>query len=196
MNRAETLIHGDLHTGSIMVNEDETYVIDPEFAFYGPMAFDVGAIIANLLLAYFSRDWHGRVNGASPEPYQAWLLDQVRDIWSGFSAKFQALWRDHEGRSKTHFIGNDPSRVCADAFRAHFMQQLFADTLGFAGCKMIRRIVGMAKVADITRITDDAVRAAIEVRCLQCAETLLMERASLTSIEDVIGLAREIGSAS
>jgi 5-methylthioribose kinase len=196
MNRAETLIHGDLHTGSIMVNEDETYVIDPEFAFYGPMAFDVGAIIANLLLAYFSRDWHGRVNGASPEPYQAWLLDQVRDIWSGFSAKFQALWRDHEGRSKTHFIGNDPSRVCADAFRAHFMQQLFADTLGFAGCKMIRRIVGMAKVAEITRITDDAARAAIEVRCLQCAETLLIERASLTSIEDVIGLAREIGSAS
>jgi 5-methylthioribose kinase len=76
------------------------------------------------------------------------------------------------------------------------MQQLFADTLGFAGCKMIRRIVGMAKVAEITRIPDDIARAAIEVRCLQCAETLLIQRASLTGVEDVIGLAREIGSAS
>ena len=34
MNHAETLLHGDLHTGSIMVNADETYVIDPEFSFY------------------------------------------------------------------------------------------------------------------------------------------------------------------
>ncbi len=195
MNRAETLLHGDLHTGSIMVNEDETYVIDPEFAFYGPMAFDIGAVIANLLLAFFSRDWHGRVNGASPEPYQAWLLEQVRIIWSSFAEKFQALWREHEGRSKTHFIGDEPDRACADAFKARFMQQLFADMLGFAGCKMIRRIVGMAKVAEITRISDDGARAAIEVRCLRCAETLLIERASMTSVEDIIDLARTVGAA-
>ena len=36
MGSAEALIHGDLHTGSIMVTQDETRVIDPEFAFYGP----------------------------------------------------------------------------------------------------------------------------------------------------------------
>jgi 5-methylthioribose kinase len=195
MNHAETLLHGDLHTGSIMVNEDETYVIDPEFAFYGPMAFDIGAVIANLLLAYFSRDWHGRVNSGSPETYQAWLLDQVRTIWSGFTTKFLSLWREHERRSKTHFIGDEPDRACADAFKARFMQQLLAQTLGFAGCKMIRRIVGMAKVAEITRIPDDAARAAIEVRCLRCAETLLVERASMTHIEDVINVAREVGAA-
>ena len=51
MASPEALIHGDLHTGSIMVTESETRVIDPEFAFYGPMGFDVGAIIVNLLLA-------------------------------------------------------------------------------------------------------------------------------------------------
>jgi 5-methylthioribose kinase len=195
MNRAETLLHGDLHTGSIMVNEDETYVIDPEFAFYGPMAFDIGAIIANLLLAYFSRDWHGRQDGGSPEAYQVWLLDQVRAIWSGFTAKFLSLWREHEGRSKTHFIGDEPDRACADAFKARFMQQLFTDTLGFAGCKMIRRIVGMAKVAEITRIPDDSARAAIEVRCLRCAETLLVERASMTTVDDVIDLAWKVEAA-
>ena len=38
--------------------EDTTYVIDPEFAFYGPMAFDVGKILANLLLAFFACDGH------------------------------------------------------------------------------------------------------------------------------------------
>lgn len=31
----QALIHGDLHTGSVMCDEEHTYVIDPEFAFYG-----------------------------------------------------------------------------------------------------------------------------------------------------------------
>lgn len=30
--------------GSIMVTADESVVIDPEFAFYGPMAFDVAKV--------------------------------------------------------------------------------------------------------------------------------------------------------
>jgi 5-methylthioribose kinase len=46
MGAPEALIHGDLHTGSIMVTARETRVIDPEFAFYGPMGFDVGAVMA------------------------------------------------------------------------------------------------------------------------------------------------------
>ncbi|TIU04340.1 MAG: S-methyl-5-thioribose kinase, partial [Mesorhizobium sp.] len=41
---AETLLHGDLHSGSIMVTDTETRMIDPEFAFYGPIAFDVGML--------------------------------------------------------------------------------------------------------------------------------------------------------
>lgn len=51
----EALIHGDLHTGSIMVSSESTKVIDPEFAFYGPIGFDLGAFIANLLLSFFSQ---------------------------------------------------------------------------------------------------------------------------------------------
>jgi 5-methylthioribose kinase len=192
MNDAETLLHGDLHTGSIMVNKDETYVIDPEFAFYGPMGFDVGAVLANLLLAYFSRDWHDRRIEAEHENYREWLLDQVTGIWSAFEKKFQKLWREHESRRKSHFIGDDPGGNCADAYRARFMQRLLASSLGFAGCKMIRRIVGMAKVADITSISDDTVRAAIEVKCIQFAERLLIERHAFGSIAAVVDLARDI----
>ncbi len=54
MNNAQALLHGDLHTGSIFVNQDSTKVIDPEFAFYGPMAYDIGALIANLTMNYIS----------------------------------------------------------------------------------------------------------------------------------------------
>ncbi|CAN7341018.1 S-methyl-5-thioribose kinase [Caballeronia sp. LjRoot29] len=196
MTRAESLLHGDLHTGSIMVNQDETFVIDPEFAFYGPMGFDVGAILANLWLAYFSRDWHGRMEGKDPEHYQEWLLEQAAQIWNGFSIKFLNLWRDHERSSRQHFIGDDPDEACSEAFRTHFMRRLFADALGFAGCKMIRRIVGMAKVAEITSIPDEAVRAKIEVRCLRFAEALLVQRQQFDGIDEVLAHARTVRSQS
>jgi len=51
-------LHGDLHTGSIMVTQDSTKCIDPEFGFYGPMGFDLGAFLGNLILAYISQDGH------------------------------------------------------------------------------------------------------------------------------------------
>ena len=192
MNHAETLVHGDLHTGSIMVNEAETYVIDPEFAFYGPMGFDIGALLANLLLAYYAQDWHERQRGRDPHDYQHWLLDQVEQVWSGFAEQFEGLWRQHERDRGGAFIGGAADAPAAVAFRQRFMQRRFADALGFAGCKMIRRIVGMAKVADITGITDDAARARIEVRCLRLAEALLVKREDFASIGEVVELAANV----
>lgn len=56
--RTQALLHGDLHTGSIMVTQTSTKCIDPEFGFYGPMGFDVGAFLGNLMLAYVSQDGH------------------------------------------------------------------------------------------------------------------------------------------
>ncbi|HKR39785.1 MAG TPA: S-methyl-5-thioribose kinase [Paraburkholderia sp.] len=192
MNHAETLVHGDLHTGSIMANEYETYVIDPEFAFYGPMGFDTGAFIANLLLAYYARDWHDREAGRDPAAYQGWLLEQVEAVWNAFAQKFAQIWRLHERETGHAYIGGPAGTRAAEAFRDDFIKRLFADTLGFAGCKMIRRIVGMAKVAEITSIKDDAVRARVEVRCLKLAEALLVGRRELASIEAVTALAAQV----
>ena len=52
MNEAQSLIHGDLHTGSVFINQEHTFVFDPEFAFFGPMGYDIGNVIANLFFAW------------------------------------------------------------------------------------------------------------------------------------------------
>ena len=79
MASPEAMIHGDLHTGSVMLTTDDTRVIDPEFAFMGPMGFDVGAIIANLLLNYFSQIGHENSNDPRKE-YRAWILETVEEV--------------------------------------------------------------------------------------------------------------------
>ena len=76
LTAAEALIYGDLHSGSVMVTPGETRIIDPEFAFYGPMSFDVGALIGNLLLAYFSQTGHESAPGIR-DGYREWLLTLI-----------------------------------------------------------------------------------------------------------------------
>ncbi len=88
---AETLLHGDLHTGSVMVTPDETRVIDPEFAFYGPAAFDVGMLLANFWMSFFSQSGHEQAG--SRESMRAYLLGVLDEIWSSFVAEFANLWR-------------------------------------------------------------------------------------------------------
>ena len=70
-----------MHTGSLMVTQDTTYAIDAEFAVYGPIAFDVGKFLANLLLAFFALDGHCTAKEQRSQQRQ-WLL-HVRVVVGG-----------------------------------------------------------------------------------------------------------------
>lgn len=52
-----------------MVDGSGVWVIDPEFAMYGPMAFDVGKLLANLLLMLFATHGHERASAARAQLY-------------------------------------------------------------------------------------------------------------------------------
>jgi len=192
MTRAEALIHGDLHIGSIMGNESQTFVIDPEFAFCGPMGFDIGALIGNLYLAYFAHNWRQRDMGNDPVPYRSWLLETAEAIWNEFELKFLDLWRAHDDAGKASFIGRDLDSGSTEAFRRRFMRRLLSDSVGFAACKMMRRIVGIAKVADIAGIPDLTARAVIEQQALEMGRRMVTGRDRFGSISAVSALAREI----
>lgn len=46
-----TLLHGDYYPGSWLQTASGAKVIDPEFCFYGPVEFDLGVMMAHLLMA-------------------------------------------------------------------------------------------------------------------------------------------------
>jgi 5-methylthioribose kinase len=190
---AEALIHGDLHSGSVMVTSGETKVIDPEFAFYGPMGFDVGAVIGNLLLAYFSQTGHESASGERDE-YREWLLALVEKFWTGFSSRFLGLWAANpvgDAFSGTLFDGSDEGRAL-EAERHRFVADLFDDSLRFAGTKMIRRILGLAHVEDLESIENQQVRAECELNSLSLARRLVLDASAFHHINQVSAAAREI----
>ena len=59
---------------------------------------------------------------------------------------------------------------------------------------MMRRILGLAKVADIADITDLKERARIENITLQVGKKMVTERKKFQSISEVIDLAQEFST--
>ncbi len=50
-NQSVTLLHGDYYPGSWLQTASGTKIIDPEFCFYGPAEFDLGVMMAHLIMA-------------------------------------------------------------------------------------------------------------------------------------------------
>jgi 5-methylthioribose kinase len=193
MSQPEALIHGDLHTGSIMVTESETRVIDPEFAFYGPMAFDVGAIVANLIMAYLASPGHEREPGER-RAFDEWLLETTEKVWTEFERKFLELWRS-EARGDvypTSLFSGSAGALHLEAERQRNMDQLFRDTVGFAAAKIIRRILGLAHNIDFEWIEDAKLRAVCEARSLLLAREMLTDAKSFADIAAVTKMAQEL----
>jgi len=174
MTHAQALIHNDLHTGSIMINETDTKVIDPEFAFFGPMGHDIGSYLGNLAIGYAAQEYHAG-EPSLRAAYRAWIAQTIAETWSVFEDEFLRLWEEK---------GNQdwPSRH----FREAYMRQLLQDTAGFGAAEMMRRIIGMAHVHDFWTIPDEQVRAQAESLALNIARQWLMDRRSFTSIDDLV----------
>ena len=178
---------GICHSGSVMVTEGNTRVIDPEFAFYGPIGFDLGAFLGNLLLSWYSQPGHATEQD-NRIAYQQWILEQTKIFWESFRRNFLALWAanaDGDVLPVSMFTRREEA-ISLELARSAFVEGLFADMLGFGACKMIRRIVGFAHVIDFDWIRDAAVRAGCEAGALAMARTLLTHPAQFHSIQEVI----------
>ena len=170
MNNAQSLIHGDLHTGSIFINKEHTYVFDPEFAFYGPMGYDVGNIIANLFFAWANGD-ATITDQKEKDQFCNWIVDTIAEIVDKFIEKFKVAY---EEKVTDHM-------ACVEGFMEYYLGTVLADTAGVAGLESIRRIVGMANNKDITSIEDEEKRAREEKIIITLAKNYVMNRDKFTS---------------
>ncbi len=165
MNNAQSLIHGDLHTGSIFITETSTKVIDPEFAFYGPMGYDIGNIVANL---YFA--WN---NGNSTieceekkKKFTDWIENTVFETINLFIEKYNRLFA----------LEVKDEMAKTEGFKEWYLNTILKDTAAVAGFELIRRTVGLANVKDITTIEDKEKRKKAEKICILLGKEFIMNR--------------------
>jgi len=184
MNQSDSLLHGDLHTGSIMINQNETYVIDSEFAFVGPMGFDVGALIANLVMS-----WVSHTAQDNDRRYSDLILETINNVWQRFDEKFRTLWnKTKESALLTKGFANDE---ILNTYQEQYMQMLLQESIGFAGCKIIRRQFGIAGVEDIRGIEDDVVREKANRLAVSIGERFIKQYHTVKTIDDIIQLIKD-----
>lgn len=191
---AETLLHGDLHTGSVMVTEADSRVIDAEFAVYGPMGFDIGSLLGNFWLAFFAQKGHHESEVA--REHGAWILEVAATIWETFTSEFSELWRNERTGilSGRQFFEDAKRPLGSEVALQQQLKQIWQDTLGFAGIEIHRRVLGLAHAAELETIADEDQRAACERRALMMGRALAVNRATWSDIRSVNRMAASINS--
>ncbi|MCI6275256.1 MAG: S-methyl-5-thioribose kinase [Clostridium sp.] len=162
MNHAQALIHGDLHSGSIFVNEKGMKVIDPEFAFYGPMGYDIGNVIGNLFFSWANKYYGDMEN----KEFLKWIESTIKDTFDFTKEKI----------SSKYYSIVEFELYNNDYFKEKYLKEIFADSLGYAGTEIIRRVVGDSKVIEITSVDDNHIRVPMERALIKMGISLIMNR--------------------
>lgn len=178
MNNAQALIHGDLHSGSIFANEEGIRVLDPEFAFYGPMGYDIGNVIGNLFFSWANKSF------TMPEETDA-IQALERTIRDTCDLTMRKLAEKYD-QMVTFSLYRAP------AFRKAYLDSVWADSLGYAGTEIIRRTVGDSKVMEVSSVTDPTRRIPMERALVKLGITLIKQREVLRNGDEVVGAFRMI----
>lgn len=182
LSRAEALLHGDIHSGSIFVAQGRLKAIDAEFGFYGPIGFDVGTALGNLLLNYCGLP--GLLAPRAAAAGREQRLGDIRTLWNTFAARFLSLSRHH---------GREPS-LAESGYAERFLQQVWQDSVGYCGTELIRRTIGLAHVADLDDIQDDEARAACQRHALHLGRTLIIATPHIDNVDELLARVRQSGA--
>ncbi|MDA4845082.1 S-methyl-5-thioribose kinase [Hoeflea poritis] len=187
-SNTETMVHGDLHSGSIMSTPSSSRIIDPEFVQYGPMGFDIGMLCANFLMAYFSQPAH---RGADAETYQGWILSVIEETCAVFEAEFRRLWAsERTGMLYPAALFEDQGQDSVPACDA-VLAGIWRDAWCVCGIEMHRRCLSLAHNADFEEIGDMTVRARLEARNLMLGADLIRMCDNLSGAGAVCDMARD-----
>ncbi len=180
-NYSQTLIHGDLHSGSIFIKEEGIKVIDPEFAFYGPMGYDLGNVLANLsfplVLSYMEKE----ETYPQLEEFRDYLEKTIGDILDLFQKKF---------KEKILEEVQDPISN-QRAFLDFYLEDVLEDALAMAGLEILRRTIGDSKVEDITGIKNRNLRIEFERVLILLAKDLIKSSQDIRTGSGYIALLLE-----
>ena len=185
----ETLCHGDLHSGSVMCTDNETKVIDPEFGFYGPMGFDIGMLISNYLMAYFSQPSHRESDTLLD--YQTWILKVIEGTCEAFQQEFKNLWNsERTGILFPQSMFEDQGDSSEFALN-EMLEHIWQDAVAISGIEMHRRVLSLAHNADFEEISDTKKRSQLEARNLMMGRELILNSKTIKNASELTAMARK-----
>lgn len=176
MSKVQCLVHGDLHTSNIFLNQDHMKIIDMEYTCLGPFSYDLGYFMANLISQYACVCYRTYANEADRIDYQKHLVYLITSCYNQYKAQFIGLWKKD---AKTHYKN-------AEKLSETLFEDILAESIGMAACANISRITHLYPHPDFTMLEENLEQRnhALRTSLLIC-EFLLLNRTAFSSIEEV-----------
>jgi 5-methylthioribose kinase len=181
MNNPQSLLHGDLHSGSIFVTESKTKVIDPEFAFYGPIGYDLGNVVGNLFFSYIHSDIV-MSDEVEKRAYLNYLETTIAEIMDKFTGKF--------GRAYDEKVIDPMAKN--PLYKRWMIASILEDAAGMAGTEIIRRTIGDSKVKEIESIESIETRVYMDKFLILLGKSLIKDRYKIKTGKDYVALIDKI----
>jgi 5-methylthioribose kinase len=105
-----------------------------------------------------------------------YVEDTIKEIIQLFGDKFLQLWDEKATERTASYPG----------FKESYLDSILEDTVAVTGLELCRRIIGLAKVKDITSIANANDRVLAEKICLTAGKTFILERSKIRTSDDFI----------
>lgn len=147
---------------------------------HGPMGFDVGSALADLLINYCGLP--GLLPPREAADAREQRLSDVHALWDSFAHHFVAQFGQHP---QDEFAGTEAAGL--------FLQQVWTDAIGYCAVGLLRRSAGAARLADFCAIRDDAMRADCVSHCRTLGSALLLAAPHIADADALIARIRQAG---
>ncbi len=173
MTSTQALLHGDAHIGSIFVNNAYIKFFDTEFSFYGPMGFDVGMFLGNLIMNVCYQ------NALGFKDYEREVILITANFIDEFKNQFNLVW---DSFAKEHYAKN------SEEFKSWYLEEVLKDTAGYCGCEMLRRTTGSSHVKEMDEYEDKNLQIKAQMNNISMALELILNQSKFTSGADYLKL--------
>ena len=166
----QCVVHGDFHSGSVLMKNDQIYIIDSECATIGPISYDVGILFGNILVGYLFQGFFGK----DRKEYQNWILKTVSETWIQFQKKFISMWnetKDHKNLNENEF----------QIYQNEYFKNILKSTIGYMGVIILRSAVeNWPEYTHLVDIDRDV------VSCYIISAAKLVLKGGFESMDDVL----------
>lgn len=181
MRRTECLIHGDLHTSNIFLDQENMKVFDMEYTIMGPEAHDMGYLTANCISEYAAFHFRREFPDADCGRFRAYILTKLHDIYACYEKSYRAIFREYAKPLYRDLPGYLDEKLGA----------FVHDMAGFAACANFSRTTALCGYPDFDVIKDIDLRVAARRLSALIAVNLLENRDRVRTIDDMLCIMME-----
>lgn len=182
MKRGECLIHGDLHTSNIFINNDQIKIIDMEYTFMGPYSFDMGYLLANFISQFSAFTFKSNIDEEKRESYCLYLLSTIKEIYTSYVYYFNQCWEKDVKDTYRNVKG----------YKESILENFLSEVIGFTACANLNRLISLTGYPDYDVIESETDKSNAQGLSIAIDQFILLNRKKIKTIDELIQTIVEI----